>query len=79
MPTHSPSPARVLASVTLLAQVLRDLGNRPAASLSQSEALLHGFAIMVPQFDEFLETIAANAREEMGAAAVTLLREGALT
>lgn len=79
MPTHSPSPARVLASVTLMTQVLRDLEKRPYTSLSQSEAHLHNFFNCDPEFAGFLETVAAIAREEMGAAAVALLREGALS
>lgn len=68
-----PQPARIVAVTELLLTVLQDLTSRPPESLSDAEADFWG--CLIESYGD-LERIRDRARDEMGAAAVSILREG---
>lgn len=68
-----PQPARIVAVAQLLIDVLADLSIRPPETLSASEADLQAFFV---GGENDLHDILFRARDEMGAAAVTILRTG---
>lgn len=70
-----PQPARVVAVTALLLTVLQDLTSRPPETLSDAEADFWG--CLIESYGD-LERIRDRARDEMGAAAVSILREGAV-
>lgn len=70
-----PQPARVVAVTELVLAVLQDLTTRPPESLSDAEADFWG--CLIETYDD-LQRIRDRARDEMGAAAVSILREGAV-
>lgn len=72
---EKPQPARVVAVTELVLTVLQDLTARPPESLSDAEADFWG--CLIETYGD-LQRIRDRAREEMGAAAVSVLREGAV-